>query len=385
MGAHRRGRGVLPRVGLRPVGARLGRRRRHPHALRVRRPGAVPVVLPVAGDVPGPPAEPLLLDRDVPPRRDQPVGPDVGDGPHRAADPGDLAVRARGLLQRGVDPRPGPHGPTHVRGAAPLGALAPGRLPRRPALRVLALRAGQPGVRPPHDGGPHAVAADPGRARRDPGAAAPRRPPGRRGPGPLGLRPVLPERRVAGGGHRAHRLLRGRPGRRRPTWPIGSGCGCWRPTPARRSAWGRWSAGCCWPIRSSSPSLGPAHLSGVVWPDIATLDGIDPLVVRRPRPEQHPVRRRGLRGLWGKPTSLGELSRLGAHHRAGRRHRRLVPGPAALVLRSAPGHLRGLLLRPAQRARGCRPGCSPTSRWSTTSSRSASWPSASWPPPSWWP
>ena len=36
MGGHRRGRGVLPRVGLRPVGACLGRRRRHPHPLRVR-------------------------------------------------------------------------------------------------------------------------------------------------------------------------------------------------------------------------------------------------------------------------------------------------------------------------------------------------------------
>ena len=110
-----------------------------------------------------------------------------------------------------------------------------------------------------------------------------------------------------------------------------------------------------------------------------------PLVVGRPRAEQHPVRRRRLRGLCGTSTSLGELSRLGAPHRGGRWHRRLVPGPAALVLRPAPGRLRGLLVRPAQRARGCRPGSSPTSRWSTTSSPSASWPSVSWPPPSWRP
>ena len=118
-------------------------------------------------------AEPVLLDGPLPPGRHQPVGPDLGARPEHPAGAGHVDLGPGGSLERGLDPHARADRLLRVRGAAALGAWTPGRLRRRPALRLLALRADQPGVRPPDDGGAHAAAADPGRARRDPGPPAP--------------------------------------------------------------------------------------------------------------------------------------------------------------------------------------------------------------------
>ena len=50
---------------------------------------------------------------------------------------------------------------------------------------------------------------------------------------------------------------------------------------------------------------GPAHLSGVFWPDIDTLDGITRSLLVNPVPDRHPVGRRRLRGLRGSPLPSG--------------------------------------------------------------------------------
>ena len=46
--------------------------------------------------------------------------------------------------------------------------------------------------------------------------------------------------------------------------------------PPRRSPSASASAWSCWPGRSGSRSTGPAHLSGLVWPNIAVLGGFLP-------------------------------------------------------------------------------------------------------------
>ena len=150
-----------------------------------------------------------------------------------------------------------PHRLHRVRGDAALGVLDAGRLPGRVALRLLALRADQPRVRPPDDGRADAAAAHPGRPRRDPGPPAPQRRLGRSPPRAPGLRAVLPLLGVAGHhgpGRRALRCVAA--GGRRPGGRPGRGCGGWRPMPPRGSPSAWPSAACCWPGRCGSRSRG---------------------------------------------------------------------------------------------------------------------------------
>ena len=166
---------AVSRARVRAVGARLGRGRHHPHPVRLRRPRAVPVVLPVAGHRAGARPEPVLLDGALPPDGHQPAGADVG---HRAEPPArarDVDLGPGGVAQRGLDHHARAHRLHRLRGDPALGPLDAGRLRRRAALRLLALRPVEPGVRPPDDGGAHAAAADPGRPRRDPDPPAPQR------------------------------------------------------------------------------------------------------------------------------------------------------------------------------------------------------------------
>ena len=142
-------------------------------AVRLRRPGALPVVLPVAGHGAGPRAEPVLLDGALPPDGHQPAGPDVG---HRAEPPArarDVDLGPGRLAQRRLHHDARPDRLHRVRRDPALGLVDAGRLRRWPALRLLALRPDEPRVRPPDDRGPHAAAAHPGRPRRDPDPPAP--------------------------------------------------------------------------------------------------------------------------------------------------------------------------------------------------------------------
>ena len=152
----------------------------------------------------------------------------------------------------------------------------------------------------------------------------------------------------------------------RPAWPTGRGAA---PGAARRGRPGAsgWAwAPCCWPGPVWFALDGPG---APVRPGLAQHRHhrrLHPLELRVARlPEPRTTSSAALGGYEGA-AGLGGLSGLGAARRAGRRHGRLLARPAAVVLRLRPGLVRRLLLGERARASGCRPGSSPTSRWSTT-------------------
>ena len=221
-----RRRGVS-RAGVFAVGACVDRGRLHPHPVRLRRSGAVPLVLPVARHGAGARAEPLLLGGAVPPDRDQPAGADQRDRPQHPARARHLDLGPGRGAERGVDHRSGALRVHRLLGHPALGALDAGRVRRRPALRLFPLRPREPGIRPPHDGRSDAAPADPGRPRRDPDPPAPRRARRRGAARASLLRAVLPVFRDAGHRRRGGRDLPGGVGRggarRRPARSAGPG------------------------------------------------------------------------------------------------------------------------------------------------------------------
>ncbi len=350
----RRGAG-LPRPGRRPLGACLGAGRHDPHPVRVRGPGVVPVVLPVAGHRPRPRAEPLLLDGAVPPRRHQPAGADVGHGVEPPAGAGDVDLGTGRVAQRRLHRGASPHRVHGLRGAAALGPLDAGRLRGRAALRLLALRAQQPRVRPPHDGGPHAAPAHPRRPRRDPDPPAARRDPVRPAAGGPPRRAVLPLDGAVGHRGRRRRALHHRVGGRRPG--HGSGRAAAAGTPrgpgtGHRRGRGRGAVGLAGLVRPGGPGppLGPRlaqHLEARGIPAFELRDDRLPVA-------DHHLPRAGR--VLGTSARLGRLPGLELPGRPGRRRAGLPAGPAALVLRLRLRPVPGLFVAGAPRPVGAGPG-----------------------------
>ena len=104
---------------------------------------------------------------------------------------------------------------------------------------------------------------------------------------------------------------------------------------------------------------GPAHLSGVFWPDIDTLDGATRSLLVNPVPDRTLSVVAAYGGYGGSLLPSGSYLGWGLIGV-------LVGGTAvwfrdrqALVLRPPPGHLRGLLFRPTQRPLGAGPPLRP--------------------------
>ncbi len=216
-------------------------------------------------------------------------------------------------LNVAVHPHAGPHRVHRLHRHAALGPLDAGRLRRRAALRLLALRADQPRVRAPHDRRAHGAPAHPDRARRDPDPPAPQRGVVRRAPRPPRLRAVLPLHRAAG--HHGPVVVVGvvGPGGRRADLRPGRRCGGWPPTPppAWASGFGVGVVLLAWPVWFALE--GPAHLSGLVWPNVDVIGGYIPSSFVAPGyPMPHNVflrpRRLRRRAAWPRrPISAGRF------------------------------------------------------------------------------
>ena len=226
-----------------------------------------------------------------------------------------------------------------------LGDLDPGRLRGRPPLRLLAVRAHEPGVRASHDGGTHGAAAHPHRAGRDRRPPAPQRSLDRRAPGPAGLRAVLPLHRAAGHRRDRRRARPRRAARRRAPGRSGRGPTGAPVTPQRVSASVSVSAPSCSPGLSGSRSAGPAHLSGVIWPNIAPIGGYVPANFVAPHYIQGSNVFLLLGGYSGNAVGVLGLPGVGIPCRSRRWSGGVPAGPASVVLRVRPGVLRALLPR----------------------------------------
>ena len=355
------GGGGIPRRGLRAVGARLGRGRLDPHAVRVRRPRPVPLVLPVAGHRIGPRGEPLLLDGALPPDRRQPAGADVRHRAQPAARPGDVDLGARCLAQRRLDADPRHHGLHRLRGDPALGLLDSGRLLGRVALRLLAVRVDEPRVRPPDDGCADAAPAHPGRPRRDhrPPAAQPCL--GRGRPRAARLRAVLPLLGAPGDHRPGRRRLSAGSGDRRPGRRPGHGAAAGAP---RRQGTGR---------RTGRRCRAP-RLAGVVrarWagaplgPGVAQRGGdrrLHPLELRVRRLPRSPQRLHCPGRVRGCTARVSGVSRLGVHRRPAGRHGGFPARPAPVVLRLLARSSVSCARWGSGTASGSRHGSSPSSR-----------------------
>ncbi len=107
-----------------------------------------------------------------------------------------------------------------------------------------------------------------------------------------------------------------------------------------------------WPVWFAL--AGPAHLSGLVWPNISKLGGIPAFELRDdrlPLAEHHLPRAGRVRGASAR---LGRLPGLGLPGRAGRRRAGVLAGPPALVLRLRLRPVPGLLVAGGAPASGSR-------------------------------
>ena len=226
-----------------------------------------------------------------------------------------------------------------VRRDPALGPLDAGRLRRRPALRLLALRPVEPGVRPPDDGGAHAAAAHPGRPRRDPDPPAPRRAVGRRPARPPPVRgsssspPSCWPSSPSSSSSASSRWWS-------PRWsPIRDGVRARLPHAATALAVGLGWARSSWPGRSGSRSRARPHLSGLVWPNVGVIGGFIPssfVTTGVPAAAQRLPRARRVRGC---PAGLGGVPGVELPGRHGGGPGGLLAGPAAVVLRRSPSSL----------------------------------------------